>query len=481
MTLPRTALLAALASALVLSACGGGGGGGSNDAEADVAAPLISPMHELADAEPPVPSGVDADGSQASAAQAPGTVALSSRSGALAASGNGETASAAAAVAVATYYTPAQIRAAYGLDKLAAASSSNKGAYQGSGQTIAIINAFHNPNIANDLAVFNRTFGLPGCSVQNLGTAAVLPLARAAAGSGCSFSVVYATASGTIAAKAPALDVSWKTESSLDVEWAHAIAPMARVILIEAASAGRADLLGAIALAGKLGANVVSMSFGSAEFDGQSAYDTAFSAPGVSYVAASGDSGRGVSWPAVSAQVLAVGGSTLAYSGGARSETAWLGSGGGISNYSAAPAWQTALKVMATNGKVGTPTRRAVPDVAFNANPHSGQMLYITPTLATDTGWHIAGGTSIGTPQWAGMIAIANAVRATAGRPALGSLAAPLYKSLTQSGTYAAALLDVTQGSNGNCLGCGATAGYDLLTGLGTPNAAEAVNLMAGF
>jgi subtilase family serine protease len=136
---------------------------------------------------------------------------------------------------------------------------------------------------------------------------------------------------------------------------------------------------------------------------------------------------------------------------------------------------------MATNGKVGTPTRRAVPDVAFNANPNTGQMLYVTPTLATDTGWHIAGGTSIGTPQWAGLIAIANAVRAAAGKPALGNLAAPLYKSLTQTGAHAATLFDVTQGSNGDCLGCGATSGYDLVTGLGTPNAADAVDLMAGF
>jgi subtilase family serine protease len=480
MNLPRPALLTALASAILLCACGGGSEADAG-AGAEVAAPLISPMYELADATPPVPSGIDADGSNASAEQAPSTSALASRSGALAAAGNGENAAATAAVALATYYTPAQIRAAYGLDKLAAVNASNQGAYQGSGQTIAIINAFHNPHIANDLAVFNQTFGLPGCSVQTVGTAATLPLARAAAGSGCSFSVVYATASGTIATQAPAVDANWKTESSLDVEWAHAIAPMARVILIEAASAGRADLLGAIALAGKLGANVVSMSFGSAEYDGQSTYDSAFSAPGVTYVAASGDNGRGVSWPAVSAQVLAVGGSTLAYSGGTRSETAWLGSGGGISNYSAAPAWQTTLTVMATNGKVGTPTRRAVPDVAFNANPNSGQMLYITPTAATDTGWHIAGGTSIGTPQWAGMIAIANAVRTKAGKPALGSLAAPLYKSVAAGGTYAASLLDVTQGSNGNCLGCGATSGYDLVTGLGTPNGAGAVSLMAGF
>ncbi len=480
MNLHRPALLCTIASAVLLAACGGGNGTGS-DADTDVAVPLVSPMYELADITPPEPSDIDADGSNASALQAPGSSSLGGRSAALSAGGNGETATAAAAAAVTAYYTPAQIRAAYGLDKLGAAGLSNRGAYQGSGQTIAIITAFHNPNIANDLAVFSQKFGLAACSVQSISPSAAMPLPRAAAGSGCAFSVVYAGASGLMATQVPAANLSWKTESSLDVEWAHAIAPMARIILVEAASAGGADLMGAITLAGRLGASVVSMSFGSAEYAGQGAYDTVFSAPGVTYVAASGDNGRGVSWPAVSSQVLAVGGSTLTYSAGTRSETAWLGSGGGISSFNAAPAWQAALTVMATNGKVGTPTRRAVPDVAFNANPKSGQLIYVTPTTAGDTGWLVAGGTSIGTPQWAGMLAVTNALRAASGKAALGTMSASLYKSVASGTTYAATLLDVTQGSNGNCMGCGATTGYDLVTGLGTPNATGAIGLMAGF
>jgi subtilase family serine protease len=239
--------------------------------------------------------------------------------------------------------------------------------------------------------------------------------------------------------------------------------------------------VGAINLANKLGANVVSMSFGSAEYVGQGESESAFMTPGVTYVAAAGDNGHAVSWPAVMPQVLAVGGSTLSYESGARSETAWLGSGGGISSYNAAPSWQSALTAMTVNGKIGTLSRRAVPDVAFNANPKTGQLIYMTPTTADDTGWLVAGGTSIGTPQWAGIVAITNALRAENGKPSLGLVAAPLYKALSVSSTYANTMLDVTQGSNGNCLGCGATTGYDLITGLGTPNAMAVINLMAGF
>jgi subtilase family serine protease len=183
----------------------------------------------------------------------------------------------------------------------------------------------------------------------------------------------------------------------------------------------------------------------------------------------------------VSTQVLAIGGSTMGLGSGARSESAWMGSGGGISSFDAAPPWQTALTVMATDGKVGTPTRRAVPDVAFNANPQSGQLIYVTPDSPADSGWLVAGGTSIGTPQWAGLIAIANAVRAADGKGPLGAVAAPLYRAMAGGSSGADALADVTMGSNGNCMGCGATRGYDLATGLGTPNGPAAIALMSGF
>jgi subtilase family serine protease len=487
--------VAALAAGLLLAACGG------DTLETEATAPDVSPLYELAAVIPPEPSDMDADGSAASAGQPPGRAtlldapaagaepdnadSLRRRIQAAPVDGDRATASgsnpAATATAAATYYTVAQVRAAYGLDKLPAATSANKGAYQGSGQTIAIVGAFHNPNIANDLQVFSAKFGLPTCTVLAVAATAKLPLAKPAAGAGCSLAVVHATAAGGITTRAPAVNAGWKTETSLDVEWAHAMAPMARIILVQAASAGSADLTGALTLAAKLGATVVNMSWGAGEFSGQGSLDRYFQAAGVSYIAASGDSGRGVSWPAVSPHVLAVGGTTLAASGSARSETAWAGSGGGISAYNAAPAWQGGVKVTSTTGAVATATKRVLPDVAFNANPSSGQLVYVTPASGTN-GWLVAGGTSIGAPQWAGLVAVANAVRAGKGKAPLGMLGTPVYRSIAANASlYAANLLDVKTGANGTCKGCSATTGYDLVTGLGTPHAARLVDVLAGL
>jgi subtilase family serine protease len=479
MQAPSRFLLTAVAAAALMSACGGGG-----DATTEPA-PALRPLYELAPTLPPEPSDIDADGAGSSALQAPGRSTLlgvpaagedaeSLRQRIQSARGEGSATISAAAAAV--YYTPAQMRAAYGLDKLPASSSANKGAYQGSGQTIAIIGAYNYPTAATDLATFSQKFGLAPCAVTTIATTAKLPLAKPAAGSACSFSVVNATAAGTIATRAPAYNAGWATEAAMDIEWAHAIAPAARIILVQAASASGNDILGAVVLAGRLGANVVSMSLGANEFSGQGSTESAFSAAGVSYLAASGDSGRAVSWPAVSPKVLAVGGTTLAASGATRSETAWAGSGGGISAYTAVPAWQAALKVTSITGQVGLPARRVLPDVGFNANPNSGQLILVNGR------WYVAGGTSVGTPQWAGIIAIANAVRAGKGKAALGALGTPVYRALSgTSSAYTASLLDVKAGSNGSCKGCTAVAGYDLVTGLGTPNAVKVVELLAAY
>lgn len=476
---PVSRLLPTAFAAALLAACGGGSDAGADTAVATAAE--LAPLYELAPTLPPEPDDIDADGSNASAAREPG------RSTLRAAPVVGEDADSLrqrilstrdtiSAASSAVYYTPAQMRAAYGLDKLPATTSANKGAYQGSGQTIAIVGAYNNATAATDLVAFSQKFGLAPCAVTGIATNATLPLARPAAGSACSFSVVNATAAGGFATRAPAANAGWATETAMDIEWAHAMAPMARIILVQAASASVNDMLGAVVLAGRLGANVVSMSFGAGEFGGQGSYDSAFAAAGVSYLAASGDSGRGVSWPAVSSQVLAVGGTTLAYSGSARGETAWSGSGGGISAYNAVPAWQTGLKVTATTGALGTPTRRVLPDVGFNANPNSGQLILVNGA------WYVAGGTSVGTPQWAGIVAVANAVRALNGKAALGALGTPVYRALAGNATnYTASLLDVKSGSNGSCKGCGAVAGYDLVTGLGTPNAGNTIGLLAAY
>ncbi len=377
-------------------------------------------------------------------------------------------------------YTPAQVRAAYGLPSLPVAGATLSAAQMaqfGAGQTIYIVNARHDPNIAAELAAFNQKFGLPGCASKAIASNTALPLAAAAPTDGCVLSVAYATAAGGMTATAPAYDSGWATEIALDVQWAHAIAPLARIVLIEAADATSTQLVGAIQLANAMGPGVVSMSFGAAEGSWTASVDAAFGRAGMSYLAATGDSGAGVSWPAVSPRVLAVGGTRLAWSGsGTRSESAWSLGGGGISQYTAKPSYQT----NAVPG-MGSPARRALADVAFNADPYTGQYVATMPAAGGTPSWISAGGTSLATPQWAGLLAIANAVRAQAGKAPLGAPHAALYASIASvPGNYAAAFGDITSGSNGGCATCAAKTGYDTATGLGTPNAQALVSGLSG-
>jgi len=226
-----------------------------------------------------------------------------------------------------------------------------------------------------------------------------------------------------------------------------------------------------------MGPGVVSMSFGMAEGSFTASVDSAFTAPGMSYLAATGDSGAAVSWPSVSARVLAVGGTSLSYSGsGPRSELAWSGTGGGVSASTALPAYQTG-SVPGFAGHV----RRAVADVALNADPRSGQYVAVMAPGAASASWLSAGGTSLSTPQWAGLLAVANAQRALSGKAPLGQPHAALYAQISSvPGNYASAFADINSGRHGSCVLCTAKAGYDQLTGLGTPNASGLLNLLAG-
>ena len=390
------------------------------------------------------------------------------------ASGTGEAAPMAATTAVTTY-TPAQIRAAYGLPALPSTVTgltAAQAAQLGAGQTIYIVNARHDPNVAAELAAFNAQFGLPTCTTRTLASTATLPLA-AASSTACELVVAYSTTAGAVTATAPAYDSGWATEIALDVQWAHATAPLARLVLIEAPDAGVTSLSNAVALANKMGSGVVSMSFGANEGSWTASYDSVFSASGMSYLAATGDNGAAVSWPSVSTKVLAVGGTTLTYNGsGARSETTWSGTGGGTSAYTALPSYQS--------GVISGYTKRAVADVAFNADPNSGQYVATIAQGATTTRWVSAGGTSLSTPQWAGLVAVANALRATGGKAALGAPHTVLYTQIgAVPGKYAAAFGDVASGSNGTCTGCTAKAGYDTPTGWGTPNASALLSSLS--
>lgn len=327
------------------------------------------------------------------------------------------------ATAASAPYTPAQVRDAYGFNRLP---------YDGSRQTIAVVDAFDDPKILADLRTFDRTFNLPDPP-----------------------SFTKATPQGR-----PAVNGDWAGEIALDVEWAHAIAPKARILLVEATSASDVALMSAVNYARhQPGVAAVSMSWGGAEFSSEAAYDSTFTTPsghgGVVFVTSSGDNGAGAEWPAVSPNVLAVGGTSLTVTtanawGG---ETAWSGSGGGRSHYEGEPAYQRRAQ---TSGK------RTTPDVAYNANPNTGVYVYDSvPDSSGDTGWFAYGGTSAGAPQWAALIALADQGRAEAGRGALTNAGSILY------GLSANDFHDIAGGGNG----FRAAAGYDMVTGRGSPRA----------
>jgi len=365
-------------------------------------------------------------------------------------------------------YTPAQIRSAYNMAALPApgeALTQAQAASLGAGQTVYLIDAFHDPYIAQELAAFNTRFGLPACSVTVLGPTRALPLASATP-AGCELLVAASTAAGGISVTAPDYDYGWATEIALDVQWAHATAPLARLVLIEAQDGSLASLMGAIKLANSMGPGVVSMSFGGKEGNWTNLVDSLFASDRMTYLAATGDNGPEVDWPAVAPRVLAVGGTSLRYSDtGERSESSWSSTAGGFSAFTPAPDYQSA-----SVPGLGVRPFRGVADVAMNADPATGQYVARIEPGATQAVWISAAGTSLATAQWAGIMAVANAQRALAAKAPLGAPHALLYGSIASTpGSYASAFTDVDGGANGTCSGCSASLGYDTLSGLGTP------------
>lgn len=362
-------------------------------------------------------------------------------------------------------FTPAQIRAAYKLPPANSYVPTNAAARAalGAGQTIYIVNAFHHPNALSDLAAYNRTFGLPVCTTVPILSTTALPLAPVNPTGGCTVSVVYSTTTGARTPTAPAYNQGWATEIAMDLQTAHAIAPLARLVLIEAPSAAVSVLSKAVNLANSMGPGIVSMSFGAPEGSWGSTYDASFKKTGMRYVAATGDSGMAVNWPSSSAFVVGTGGTTLTYNGVTRSEVVWSKTGGGISKYVLAPTYQANLPVKNSY--------RRVADVAFNSDPYTGQYIAFTPSGGAQT-WLSGGGTSIAAPAWAGLLASGEAVRKNAGLAPLVSIHDALYKSiLPVASVYSQAFLDVKTGAHGTCTTCLGTVGYDSPTGVGSPNA----------
>ena len=336
-------------------------------------------------------------------------------------------------------YTPAQIRQAYSFNGIAFNGGTIQG--DGAGQTIAIVDAYSDPNIVSDLHVFDATFGItdpPKFTIMNQNGGSALPAA----------------------------DAGWSEEIALDVEWAHAMAPGANIVLVEASSSSLSDLMSAVNTARNLaGVSVVSMSWGSGEFSSQRQFDQYFSTPaghtGVTFVASAGDSGAQAVWPAVSPNVLSVGGTSLTSTVSSGGESAWSGSGGGYSRFETEPGYQSSVQ---SSGA------RTSPDVSFNANPSTGFAVYDSVSYGGRSGWFEIGGTSAGAPQWAALLAIANQGRVLTGLGTLSGAQTNLY-SLSSND-----FRDITSGSNGYA----ARAGYDLVTGRGSPIANLIVHDLVG-
>ncbi|MER7971224.1 S53 family peptidase [Streptomyces sp. NPDC096080] len=331
-------------------------------------------------------------------------------------------------------YGPSNLQAAYGLTSAAASN--------GTGETIAIVDAYDDPKAEADLATYRSYYGLSACTTAN----------------GC-FKKVSQSGSTT---SLPSADSGWAEEISLDLDMASAICPKCNILLVEATSATMANLGTAVNRAVTLGAKYVSNSYGGSESSSDTSYDSSyFNHPGVAITVSAGDSGYGAEYPAASRYVTSVGGTALATSSTTRgwTETVWKTSsteatGSGCSAYDTKPTWQTDTGC----------TKRTVSDVAAVADPATGVSVY--DSYGVTAGWYTFGGTSASSPIIAGVYALA-------GTPSSSSY--PASFPYASAGT--SALNDVTSGNNGSCSAsylCTAKSGYDGPTGWGTPEGVSA-------
>jgi subtilase family serine protease len=309
----------------------------------------------------------------------------------------------------------------------------------GGSKVVVIVDAYDDPTATNDLTVFSKQFGLPAITSSN-------------------FEVVYATGSK------PSQDSTggWEFEESLDIEMAHAMAPDAKVILVEAASSSTTDLFTAEAVAANLavaaGGGEVSNSWGTSEFSGETSYESNFVANNVVFFASTGDS-PGTIFPSVLQNVVAAGGTTInRTSGNFDNQETWARAGGGKSTGVTIPTYQSDVAAV----KKIVKKTRGVPDLSFVANPSTGVVIYDTTAYnGTVLDWTVVGGTSVSSPALA---AIVN----TAGKFAASSAAelATIYGGYTNTADFT----DITVGTCGTGGKLKAKKGYDLCTGVGVPN-----------
>jgi hypothetical protein len=343
-----------------------------------------------------------------------------------------------------TGLAPTQVRTAYGLSGISGS---------GAGQTIAIIDAYDDPNIVSDLASFDAYFNLPAppsFTKLNEQGGTSLP------------STDSATKPNT-----------WELEESLDVEWAHVIAPQASIILYEAKTASLPDLIGNAVNSARNNpsVSVIAMSFGAGEYAGEDSFDNYFTTPaghgGVTFVASTGDSGSPGTYPAFSPNVVAVGGTYLSVdsSGNWLSESAWSSSGGGTSTQETEPGYQNSVQ---------STGHRTIPDVAMDASPASGVPVFDTFDNGASAPWIQVGGTSLAAPMWAALIAVTDQGRAA---NSLTSLDGPTQTLPLLYGAPQSTFHDITSGSDGSF---SAGPGYDEVTGLGSPIAGSVTAALGG-
>jgi subtilase family serine protease len=423
-------------------------------------------------------------------------------------------------------FTPQTVRAAYNVGPLYASG------YDGRGQTIAIVDSWGSDTIAHDLHVYNTAFGLqPMCGEEGVTCTTGMPTFNQLHLQGAPATKAPPPTSGGTGQEDKSL---WALEVSLDVETAHAIAPMANILLVTTPTA---ETLGVQGFPQMIAAEqyvidhhlatVISQSFASAE-DAFSSFQSlenlryAFKSAaqnGVTVLAASGDNGTAnvkkspvgqggmlipyptVEWPASDPLVTGVGGTYLctdpnntttrvvdsvdppancqAFPG--KAEVGWTFSGGGFSHVFGKPSYQNTLPA----GSTPINTMRGVPDIGLQASARTGALVFISlppdgqsglicGSAPCSTGWYDIGGTSLSCPQWAGLVAIADQLNGGG----LGLINPALYRIGANPARYAADFYDVTTGNNTadpSVPGYPATTGWDPITGLGTPNAANLV------
>lgn len=273
--------------------------------------------------------------------------------------------------------------------------------------TVAIVDGFDDPNAEYELGIYRAAYGLPACSSAN----------------GCFTKVNQSGAPSNY----PPSDSGWSTEIALDLDMVSAVCPSCKILLVETNTGTMDDLGAGVDTAVRMGANAVSNSYYTAEYSDETAEDVHFRHPGVAITASSGDRSSS-SYPAASTYVTSVSGTTLSKSGG-WSQSPWQFAGHGCSLYIARPSWQ--------HGRNTNCGMRAAQDVAIVADPQTGVSIF----SVTQGGWVVAGGTSVGAPIVAAMYAV--------------------------SGNYASPGYSYAHASSFSAVG---TAGYDAITGLGSPN-----------